>query len=61
MKVFAPAAFGDGENDIEMMRHAKIAVSVGENCSEKLRAECTQHADVLDTFLDDFIIYVDKI
>ena len=58
---FDTAAFGDGENDIEMMRHAKIAVSVGENCSEKLRAECTQHADVLDTFLDDFIIYVDKI
>jgi hydroxymethylpyrimidine pyrophosphatase-like HAD family hydrolase len=55
------AAFGDGENDVEMMRHARISVSVGENCSEKLRSVCSQHTDVLDTFLDDFIIYVDKI
>ena len=54
------AAFGDGENDVEMMRHAKIAVSVGKNCSEKLKSVCSQHADVLDTFLDDFILYVDK-
>jgi len=53
------AAFGDGENDIEMMKKAKISVSVG-NCSEKLREVCTQHADNLDIFLDDFIIYADK-
>ncbi len=53
------AAFGDGDNDIEMMKKAKISVSVG-NCSEKLREVCTQHADNLDTFLDDFIIYADK-
>lgn len=54
------AAFGDGENDIEMMHRARISVSVG-NCNENLRKVCNQHADVLDTFLDDFIIYVDKV
>lgn len=54
------AAFGDGENDIEMMKKARISVSVG-NCSQKLKNISTNHTDNLDNFLDDFIIYVDKI
>ncbi len=41
---FDTACFGDGENDVCMMKKAKYAVSVG-NASEKLKEVCNFHTE----------------